>query len=198
MSEVERTDTNFSSTGVYVRHDAEDLASIRRCRAGEPAAFEPIVLRYQRVLFTVALRMLGDRDDANDAAQNAFVKAYEKLATFDERRRFFSWIYRILVNECINLRRDRHPHEELANNIAEQHGTPADLFEHRETRERVQAAILALPMPYREVIVLRHYADLPYEEIAGTLGVSASVVKSRLFTARQRLAQMLFKTGQDV
>jgi RNA polymerase sigma-70 factor (ECF subfamily) len=198
MSEIEPSDANLSPTGVYVIHDAEDLASIRRCRAGDPTAFEPIVLRYQRVLFTVALRMLGDRDDADDAAQNAFVKAYEKLATFDEKRRFFSWIYRILVNECINLRRDRHVHEELANDIAEQHGTPADVFEHRETSARVQAAILALPMPYREVIVLRHFADLPYDEIAGTLGVSASVVKSRLFTARQRLAQMLFKTGQDV
>jgi RNA polymerase sigma-70 factor (ECF subfamily) len=65
-------------------------------------------------------------------------------------------------------------------------------------RARVQAAILALPMPYREVIVLRHFAELPYDEIAGTLGVSASVVKSRLFTARQRLAQMLFETGQNV
>jgi RNA polymerase sigma-70 factor (ECF subfamily) len=142
--------------------------------------------------------MLGDRDDATDAAQNAFVKAYEKLGTFDESRRFFSWIYRILVNECINLRRDRHVHEELGNDLPEHHGTPAELFERRETRVRVQAAILALPMPYREVIVLRHFADLPYDEIAGTLGVPIGVVKSRLFTARQRLAQMLFETGQQV
>jgi len=198
MSEIGRPGSNFSPTGVYISQDAEDLSSIRRCREGDAAAFEGIVLRYQRVLYTVALRMLGDHDDANDAAQNAFVKAYEKLATFDEHRRFFSWIYRILVNECINLRRDRHGYEEIAEDLPERRDTPAELFEHRETRARVQAAILALPMPYREVIVLRHFADLPYEEIAATLGVSASVVKSRLFTARQRLAQMLFETEQQV
>jgi RNA polymerase sigma-70 factor (ECF subfamily) len=171
---------------------------VTRCLKGETAAFEPLVERYQRVLFGVALRLLGNYDDAKDATQNTFIRAYEHLDKFDPDRRFFSWIYRILVNECINLRRDRHVHEELATDVVEQHGTPADLFEHREMRARVQAAILALPMPYREVIVLRHFAELPYDEIAGTLGVSASVVKSRLFTARQRLAQMLFETGQNV
>ena len=99
--------TNFSTGGVYVDQDADDLALVARCRAGETAAFEALVERYQRVLFTVALRMLGDYDAASDAAQNAFVKAYQKLDTFDPTRRFFSWIYRILVNECLNARRDQ-------------------------------------------------------------------------------------------
>jgi RNA polymerase sigma-70 factor (ECF subfamily) len=183
---------------VYITQDADDHAAIRRCREGDSAAFESIVVRYQRILFTVALRILGDRDDASDAAQSAFVKAYEKLATFDERRRFFSWIYRILVNECLNLRRDRHIQVELADDLPGGGGTPADAFEHRETRARVQAAILALPMAYREVIVLRHFTELTYDEIASTLGVAESVVKSRLFTARQRLAQMLLAAEQHV
>ena len=194
MSETGKHDTNFSDGGVYISQDAEDHDAIRRCRAGDPAAFEPIVLRYQRVLFTVALRMLGDRDDASDAAQTAFVKAYEKLETFDEHRRFFSWIYRILVNECINLRRDRHVQVDPTAELPDA-ATPADVFEHRETSARVQAAVLALPIAYREVIVLRHFTELSYDEIADTLGVATSVVKSRLFTARHRLAQMLLGTG---
>lgn len=197
MSEIGNRGANFSTAAVYVSQDADDLAAIRRCLDGDASAFGPVVERYQRVLFTVAVRILGDREDANDAAQNAFVKAYEKLATFDPNRRFFSWLYRILVNECINLRRGRHPHEELASNLAAS-GSPADLVERNETRRRVKAALLELPMAYREVVVLRHYAGLSYEEIADAVGVSASVVKSRLFTARQRLAHMLLALEQHV
>ena len=182
--------TNFSRDGVYVDQDADDLALVARCRAGETAAFEGLVERYQRILFTVAVRMLGDADAANDAAQNAFVKAYQKLGTFDPTRRFFSWIYRILVNECLNTRRDSPPHEPLAPDLAAV-GTPADLFDIAERRRRVQAAILALPLEYREVIVLRHYTGLSYDEIGETLHVPAKTVKSRLHTAKERLAVML-------
>lgn len=194
MSEIGDPDANFSISGVYMSQDAEDHAAVERCRAGDAAAFEPIVRRYERVLFTVALRMLGDRDDANDAAQTAFVKAYEKLGSFDERRRFFSWIYKILVNECINLRRDRRVHVEISDQPSDA-ATPADVMEHRETRRRVQEAILTLPLRYREVVVLRHFTELSYEEIAETLGLSTTVVKSRLFTARQRLARVLSHSG---
>jgi RNA polymerase sigma-70 factor (ECF subfamily) len=175
---------------VYVDQDADDLAIVARSTAGETAAFEGLVERYQRVLFTVALRMLGDYEEASDAAQNAFVKAYEKLETFDRNRRFFSWIYRILVNECLNARRNRPPHEELAPDLPAA-GTPAALFEAEERRARVQAAILALPVEYREVIVLRHFTELSYEEIGQTLQVPTKTVKSRLYTARERLAAML-------
>ena len=198
MSEIGDRTANFPEAGVYIAQDAEDHAAIRRCRAGDPAAFESIVRRYQRVLYTVALRILGNRDDANDAAQGAFVKAYEKLASFDEKRRFFSWIYRILVNECLNLRRDRRTHVDVTDDLPGLE-SPADLLEHRETRKRVQTAILWLPLRYREVVVLRHFTELSYDEIAESLGIPVTVVKSRLFTARQRLARMLLTTerGHD-
>jgi RNA polymerase sigma-70 factor (ECF subfamily) len=182
--------TNFSRDRVYVDQDADDLALVARCKAGETAAFEGLVVRYQRVLFTVAVRMLGNVDAASDAAQNAFVKAYQKLETFDPNRRFFSWIYRILVNECLNARRDHAPDEPLTTAIAAV-GGPDAAFEAAERRGRVQAAILALPIEYREVIVLRHYAGLSYEEIGEALHVPAKTVKSRLHTAKERLAAML-------
>ena len=181
---------NFSTPAVYVNHDADDLALVARCTAGDTDAFEALVERYHRVLFTVAVRMLGDTDDASDAAQNAFIKAYQKLGTFDRSRRFFSWIYRILVNECLNARRDRPRHEPIAADVAAA-DTPADLFETAQRRVRIQSAILALPMEYREVIVLRHFTGLSYEEIGQTLQVPAKTVKSRLYTARERLAAML-------
>ena len=194
MSEVGNARTNFPTGSVYVPQDADDQASIRQCLDGDSAAFESIVRRYQKVLFTVALRMLGDRDDASDAAQNAFIKAYEKLRTFDRNRRFFSWLYRILVNECLNVRRSQRPHEEVTDDIVAA-GTPVDVLELEERRARVQAAILALPIEYREVVVLRYFAEFSYEEIAETIGVPAAVVKSRLYTARQRLARIL---GTDI
>ena len=188
---------NFSPGPVYVDQDADDLALVARCRAGDTRAFEPIVERYQRVLYTVALRMLGNTEEANDVAQNAFVKAFQKLDSFDPNRRFFSWIYRILVNECLNVRRDQRPLEPISPDLAESSGrSPADLFENAERRRRVQAAILELPADYREVVVLRHFADLSYEQIGETLDLPAKTVKSRLHTARTRLAEML--RGLDV
>jgi RNA polymerase sigma-70 factor (ECF subfamily) len=182
--------TNFSSVGGYVDSDADDLALVERCRAGDTAAFEAIVVRYQRLLFTVALRMLGNHAEACDAAQNAFVKAYKKLDTFDESRRFFSWIYRILVNECLNAQRDGRPLESISPGLAAV-GTPADAFEAGERRRRVQAAILALPTEYREVVVLRHFTELSYQEIGETLHLPAKTVKSRLHIAKERLAVAL-------
>ena len=182
--------TNFSPAGGYMDSDADDLALVARCRAGGTAAFEVLVVRYQRVLFTVALRMLGNHAAACDAAQNAFVKAYQKLDTFDQTRRFFSWIYRILVNECLNLQRDSRPLEEIPPDLAAV-GTPADAFEAEERRRHVQAAILALPAEYREVVVLRFFAEQSYEEIGETLHLPVKTVKSRLHTAKERLATAL-------
>jgi RNA polymerase sigma-70 factor (ECF subfamily) len=190
MSEARASAINFSTSSVYVSQDADDSALVERCRNGDTAAFEPIVERYQRLLFTVALRTLGDYDEASDAAQSAFVKAYQKLDTVDRSRRFFSWIYRILLNECLNLRRDRRPHEPLTPELATV-GSPVDLLESAERQRRVQAAVRALPIEQREVIVLRHFTELSYDEIADALQIPAKTVKSRLHTARQHLSQML-------
>jgi RNA polymerase sigma-70 factor (ECF subfamily) len=191
---VRDTVTNFSARPGYLTQDEDDHTAVARCLAGDTAAFEPIVVRYQRVLFTVALRMLGDYDEASDATQNAFISAYRRLDTFDPQRRFFSWIYRILVNECLNNRRDRRPHEELTPELAAA-GGPADLLEAGERRRRVQSAVLSLPFEYRQVIVLRHFTELSYDEIADVVGVPAKTVKSRLHTARQRLGALLL--GMD-
>jgi RNA polymerase sigma-70 factor, ECF subfamily len=186
--------TNFSRREVYVGQDASDVELVTRCIEGDTSAFAPIVDRYQRVLFTVARRMLGDQDEADDAAQSAFVKAYQNLGAFDRRRRFFSWLYRILLNECLNRRRDGRTHESIPRDLSAG-VTPIETLERKERCARVQAAILALPLEYREVVVLRHFAELSYDEIGDVLGLPAARVKSRLYSARQRLGQMLL--GED-
>lgn len=170
----------------------DDESLVQRSAGGDLEAFEILVTRYQRVLFKLALRMLGDHADANDATQSALVKAYQNLGSFDTRFRFFSWMYRILLNECLNARRGRRKHEQEAVAIEMAGpGTPLDALERVERRQRVQKALLALPDDYRQVVVLRHFAELSYDEIAATLAIPVKVVKSRLYTARQRLAEML-------
>jgi RNA polymerase sigma-70 factor (ECF subfamily) len=167
-----------------------DEALVARCLRGEVNAFEPLVARYQRVLYNAAYRLLGDPEDARDVAQGALVKAYEKLASFDPRYRFFSWIYRIVVNEALNTRDRRRPSAPLSPDLP---GT-GGVFEALASRERkdwLQAALLRLSAEDRELIVLRHFAELSYAEIGGTLGIAEKTVKSRLHEARQRLGRML-------
>jgi RNA polymerase sigma-70 factor (ECF subfamily) len=168
----------------------DDGLWVMRCLRGDPTAFEPLVVRYQRVLFAVALRMLGNHEDARDAVQSAFVRAYERLDTYDPGRKFFSWIYRIAVNECLNAIRARMPTEELEFDMSVDGGALAAV-EARELGDRVQAALTTLTREHREVVVLRHFADLSYEEIAESLCIPARTVKSRLFAARERLAGLL-------
>ena len=169
---------------------ADDARLVARCLKGDPGAFEPLVARYERVMFAVALRLVGNYEDARDATQNAFIRAYEHLDTYDPARKFFSWLYRIVVNECLNLRRARHPNEPLADTFETQSGA-FDAVAAAEEHDRIQAALMALTPEYREVVILRHFAELTYEEISEAIGVPDKTVKSRLFSARKRLAEIL-------
>lgn len=175
---------------VYLTSDTDDLALVRQSQAGQTEAFEILVTRYQKVMYTVALRMLGNPEDARDATQDAFVKAYHGLATFDANYRFFSWMYRILVNECLNARRNRRP-EEALDADTEGTGTPFDTTLESERREQIQLALLRLSPEYRAVIVLRHFAGQSYGEIAEELSIPEKTVKSRLYSARQQLGELL-------
>ena len=168
----------------------EDVALVRRCLAGDSAAFEPLVQRYHRPLFNLAARLLGSRDDALDSTQNAFVKAFEHLGTFDQRQKFFSWIYQILRNECLNALRSRRPTAPLPEDLVAS-GSPADGIDRSQRQAAVQSALMALTDDQREVILLRHFTELSYDEIAVTTSVPVKTVKSRLHTARQRLAVLL-------
>jgi len=186
----ERFPTNFLTAHVYFTQDAEDATLVAQSVQGDAAGFATLVERYQRVLYTVAYRMLGNPDDARDAVQASFLKAFERLATFNPEHRFFSWMYRIVMNECLNLIRDRHPEESLTPALAAA-GGPFDTAVVHERQVQVQAALLQLSPDYRAVVVLRHFAGLSYDEMAAALGVPSKTVKSRLHSARQRLGERL-------
>jgi RNA polymerase sigma-70 factor (ECF subfamily) len=167
----------------------EDVVWVARCLRGDSRAFEALVHKHQRALFALALSLTGDYEDARDATQNTFIRAYERLETFDPARKFFSWIYRIAVNECLNLRRGRKEHEPVSESLAG--AAVADAIEADELSGRVRKALAALPAEQREVVVLKYFAELSYSEISQTLGVPEKTIKSRLFEARQRLGARL-------
>ncbi len=172
--------------------DEDDAELVRRCLGGDPEAFRPLVEKYERVLYNVAYRMVHDREDARDLAQGAFVKAYEKLGTYDPAFQFFSWIYRIAVNDTLNYLKRGRPFQRLEPVLElAAPGGPQDDLEARERERTVREALMALPIDYREVVVLRHFAELSYGEMSIALAIPEKTVKSRLYTARQRLAGIL-------
>ena len=186
-----KSPANFYGNHVYLQVGTEDESGlIGRCLEGDRAAFEPLVERYHGPLFRVAARLLGDREEARDVTQTAFLKAYQALASCDRQRKFFSWIYRILVNECLNSLRARKPTVELDPNLAAP-VRQTDVVAAAETRRRVRRALLELSSEQRDVIVLRHFAEMGYEDMAAALGIPEKTVKSRLYSARQRLCELL-------
>lgn len=169
---------------------ADDAVLVRQALAGDTDSFGLLVSRYQHVMYTVALRMVGNQEDARDITQEAFVKAFRQLATFDPSFRFFSWMYRIVINECLNVIRARRPQEPLDARLTAA-ANPFESVAARQRLDQIEVAMLQLPPEYREVVVLRHFAEQSYAEIAAALEIPEKTVKSRLYSARQLLGEML-------
>jgi RNA polymerase sigma-70 factor (ECF subfamily) len=171
----------------------DDHTLIRKFLGGERRAFEPLVERYQKAVYNVALRMSNDPDDAADITQNVFIKASEKLGTYDPKYKFFSWIYRIAVNESINFIEAARRGEALPEGLVSGERDPEEIAEAGMVSESVEQGLLQLADDSRTVIILRHFEELSYEEIGSILELPVKTVKSRLFTARQSLKKVLSK-----
>ena len=174
--------------------DEPDAECVARCLGGDTSAFERLVAKHHKVVFNVALRMVGDYEDARDVTQATFVKAWEKLSSFDPSHRFFSWLYRIMINQSLDLIERRRRQVPLDRELPSA-ARPDQDFEAGERAEWVQRALARLPRESREVLVLRHFAEQSYQEMAETLAIPEKTVKSRLFTARQRLGELLGAEG---
>jgi RNA polymerase sigma-70 factor (ECF subfamily) len=174
--------------------DEQDRLLVRHCLDGESAAASELVDRYQRRLFNVALRMLGNVEDAEDVTQTVFGNAFDALRSYDPRYRFFSWIYRMTVNESLNAIKRRKRLVTLDDGLdIPSAGTAAD--DAVEVDDRVERALMDLKPDDRAVVVLKHFVSFSYEEIADVLEVPVKTVKSRLFTARERLRVVLLAKG---
>ena len=166
--------------------DEQDRALVGRYLNGQSDAAGALVDRYQQRLFNVAFRMLGNMQDAEDVTQTVFHNVFLKLDTYDPKYRFFSWIYRMTVNESLNALKRRKPVVTLEDELGI--AAPGAAPDSRtEAEMRVGAALRALKPDDRAVVVLRHFASFSYQEIAQVLEIPVQTVKSRLFTARERL-----------
>jgi len=152
------------------------------------------VIRYQRPLYNAALWILRKPEDASDVTQIVFLRVAERLDEYDPKYKFFSWIYRIAVNESLNLLRRTGREDELDDEADLAAGDGADpewrLCEAQRSR-RIRAALLSMPTNDRMVLMLRHFSEFSYQEIAQILNVSDKTVKSRLHEARRRLGELL-------
>lgn len=174
-----------------------DGVLVERCRGGDKSAFETLVLRYQRPVFNAALRMLRDPDDARDVSQTVFLKVYEHLADYDPNYKFYSWIYRIAVNESLNTLHRRRRQEPIAGDEVDEAVGPEGEVDGHQVGRGIERALMTLKPDYRSVIVLRHLLDCSYQDMAEILSLPEKTVKSRLFSARQLLAEALRRDGVD-
>jgi len=185
----------------------EDRALIARAQAGDTAAFRQLVERHQRRAFAIALALVRDENDARELVQDAFLRVFKGLSSFQGGSSFFTWLYRIITNLSIDLiRKPGRQTSDLDDARLEMEEThdldlpflskydgadPADVVRRREISARLQTALDALPSYHRAVIVLREVEGLSYEEMAQAMGVSKGTIMSRLFHARQKLQRAL-------
>ena len=180
-----------SEAGLCTYAETDDRALVRQTLGGNRSAFGALVGRYQKPLFNTALRMTGNGEEAKDITQTAFVKAYEKLETFKSDYRFFSWLYRILINEALNCLRARDRYREITPVTPSPGPNPEEAYERSQTCDQVQKALLHLTVDYRTAILLRYYEDMSYQEMSYVLHIPEKTVKSRLYKARRKLADLL-------
>jgi RNA polymerase sigma-70 factor (ECF subfamily) len=170
----------------------QELALISAAKEGDRGAFGQLVRRHREGVVNVVYRMCGDADLAEDSAQEAFIRAWARLASYRPKSPFRNWLYRIATNVALDaLRRQREMLDIDTVPLAASDGGPQEVIEERERGERVRQAVLALPEASRAVLVLREYEGLSYQEIADTLGIPMGTVMSRLNYARKLLRDSL-------
>lgn len=172
-----------------------DTALISDCKRGDRNALETLVRRYEKPIYNAAYRMLGNPDDAADITQIAFLKVFENLDRYNPKFKFFSWIYRIAVNESINLLKRRGRQEPFDDRHASSLREPEALAEAGHLCDCVQEILMELQEEHRAVIVLRHFTECSYHEIGEILQIPDKTVKSRLYTARQIMKDKIKAKG---
>ncbi|HEX2912119.1 MAG TPA: sigma-70 family RNA polymerase sigma factor [Chloroflexia bacterium] len=178
----------------------EEEAIARRVLDGDTEAFSELIDRYKVAVYNLCARMLNSPEEAEDAAQEVFVRAYTQLHSYQPGRRFSTWLLSIASHYCIDLLRRRKPQVDL-DTIAfwkqSEQPEPEETAMTGETRDEVRELLNKLPEKYRGVTVLRYWHDLSYDEIAEATGLSVATVKTRLFRARELLAKELERQRQN-
>lgn len=185
----------------------QEALTVQRVLDGDVNEYEKLVLEYQKNVYNLALRMTGNAEDAADMAQEAFIKAYNSLASYRGDSRFSVWLYRIVSNVCLDFLRARKRRqtvslsvvddegEETELEISDESASPEKLLERSMTRDAVRRGLQELAPEYRQILILRELQGMSYDEIAETLGLESGTVKSRIFRARKKLCSFLVRDG---
>lgn len=187
--------------------NSDDVQLVERCQKGDRQAFDELVIRHQKRIFNLAYRLLGDYEEANDLAQEAFIRAYKKIKSFRREASFSTWLYCLATNLCrnklrqwqrkgrfqtVSLSDSSEPGgKEVIHSLADPHPGPDEIYERKEQQALIQKAINSLGEEHRLVVVLRDIQGLAYEEIARIVDCSEGTVKSRLHRARNILKERL-------
>ena len=181
----------------------EEQIWLEQARRGDQTAFGKLIEAYQRPVYNLAYRMLNNSGEAEEAAQEAFIRAYTRLHTYNPDHKFSTWMLSITSNYCIDLIRKRRalllsideplpPHPAL---MSDGQKGPEAQMEMSEQQDMVQSLLQELPEDYRQTVVLRYWHEMSYEEIAEMMDTTVSAIKSRLFRARRLLAEVGLANG---
>jgi RNA polymerase sigma-70 factor (ECF subfamily) len=180
----------------------EDKSNVKKNTNGDPTAFEDILLAYQDKIYNLCRHMLGNAHDAEDAAQDTFLKAYQALPKFRPEASLYTWLYRIATNTCIDYKRKpvfeslfgaSEEGERLIHDRVSDDPSPERLYQSKQMNQALQEGLARLSPKLRAVIVLLEIEGLSYEEIAETLDISLGTVKSRVARAREDLKKTMKK-----
>jgi RNA polymerase sigma-70 factor (ECF subfamily) len=206
--------TKVEKRGCAMISNLTDTELVERCRHKDSEAFSVLVDRHKRMVFSCAYRMVGDEQEAEDIAQDVFMRVYQAIPRFRGESKFSTWLYKIVSNVCLNRLRKVNPetvsieaNEEEQKfsplRLADVGNTPEANFEWKRFRKRVRDMVAALPPQYSAVVTLRHLQGMAYDEIASALNLPLGTVKTHLFRAKERMRELLeqdgeFATAEDI
>jgi RNA polymerase sigma-70 factor, ECF subfamily len=191
----------MSSKGIVMKWE-EDRLIIERFKNGDSSAFGDIVLKYQDKIYNLCRHMLGNEHDAEDAAQDAFLKAYQALPKFQPKASLYTWLYRIATNTCIDYKRkpvweslfgSAEEGNRLVHDRASDGPSPEKLYQSKQIEQVLQESLGKLSPKLRAIIILKEIEEQSYEEIADILDISTGTVKSRIARAREELQKLMKK-----
>ena len=177
---------------------SDEETIIRNCVAGEADSYAILVDRYKTMIYNVAFRMVGDEDTAKDLAQESFIAAYKGLDQFRFGSRFSSWLYSIALNKCrdhLKLAKDSVSTDEISDVMPASGTSPERATAAEQSKDVLQRALDALPVEYRQVLILKHIEELDYQEIAGITGTSIPALKVRAHRGREMVKKILEEAG---
>jgi RNA polymerase sigma-70 factor (ECF subfamily) len=168
-------------------YESEDKKIIENVLSGNTDSFRLLIDRYQKTIYNLTYRITGDPEDAKEVTQCIFVKIYSNLNKYNPAYKFFSWMYRIAINESLSFQKTKRNFSTIDENMYSDQDNPEKILDDKAKEKEIQQAIKRLKYDYRILIIMKYYEGFSYEKISSVTGIPVKKIRSRLFTARQIL-----------